>query len=939
MGTNGPTGVGYTTASQTITLYQNGTTTYSPTTTVTYTLSNQQYGLGTLEGLSSYVGTSFGSSINSSSNSSMTSTSVYQNMNGVSGPSNSMFSACNACGANTGIDVTTNKAISIFNSADALINSSGINQVALNSRVYYADLTLTFNRPVSNPVVHIVGMGGFVNYVRDSKLYHTGFSAEMDLASTQYSIGKLDGNSVFQVSGNQINNSATWLGSSSQGATDYGVTRYASTGSVVVYGTNITSVTFKIYLRGDGGRVTYTNGSSAPWGSYTPAWSIGASGQSTSGGNVSGDRFLVGVSLQKPVTVSGNVFNDPNGGNVNNSTGTTNFVPSGMYANLVDANGEIVSSSAVSTNGTYSITGVGEGTYSMWLSTTQGTQGQTAPAVSLPNTFQNTGEYNGTPNGGSDGTIDGKSASFTVSSSNITNINFGIKGPEVCDNGIDDDGDGLTDCDDADCGAISITNVSITGCIDQPFADVATLTVTVSWLTPTISNTIEVSILGKTEYINTSSTSSPANVTFQVPADGSTNNAITANFEGATCSDNDTYNAPASCSSDELKCSMLYICGDSKGADADAFDHGLMAYIDGINGNSFIQPALAKNVSGMGLYDVNNTSTLLSLDIDTFGIILVSATTWGDLSSTLKQALRDSEASIFLMLHDVLTDLGMSTNGWTAQQEHAYTNNTNQEQIYNFNNTNPRWDPIMGIGNYYPATADAYLWKDANNQSSQIQGIHFHYDASDNLSGVPATHGSRTFLGYMMDGVYWNNDTNGGATPVPQSQWFDPIKHLTQVGKYYLDNALQLAAMDCSVEICGDGLDNDFDGLVDCADSDCIPTISNVSTTALSCPPGVYNGQIVIAATGSGTLSYSITNVPSYQSSNTFSNLGPGQYTIRVKNDAGCTTTYTASVVMIDSSNCVEICNDGIDNDGDGLVDCDDPDCDDVGNANTIDNN
>lgn len=139
-------------------------------------------------------------------------------------------------------------------------------------------------------------------------------------------------------------------------------------------------------------------------------------------------------------------------------------------------------------------------------------------------------------------------------------------------------------------------------------------------------------------------------------------------------------------------------------------------------------------------------------------------------------------------------------------------------------------------------------------------------------------------------------------------------------------------------EICGDGLDNDGDGLIDCADSDCNPVISNASAITLSCPPGVNNGQIVITASGSGTLSYSITNVPSYQSSNTFSNLGPGQYTIRVKNDAGCESTYSSNPIVIDVPNCVEICNDGIDNDGDGLVDCDDTDCEGVGTGNTIDN-
>ena len=30
-------------------------------------------------------------------------------------------------------------------------------------------------------------------------------------------------------------------------------------------------------------------------------------------------------------------------------------------------------------------------------------------------------------------------------------------GVEICDNGLDDDGDGLTDCDDPDCGVSGLT--------------------------------------------------------------------------------------------------------------------------------------------------------------------------------------------------------------------------------------------------------------------------------------------------------------------------------------------------------------------------------------------------------------------------------------------------------------------------------------------------
>ena len=509
--------------------------------------------------------------------------------------------------------------------------------------------------------------------------------------------------------------------------------------------------------------------------------------------------------------------------------------------------------------------------------------------------------------------------------------------PEICNNGSDDDGDGLIDCLDPDCGIVNITNTIISSCIDQPYADVAKLDITISWSSaPTDS--IEVTIVGKTEYINTNSVTSPTTVSFMVPADGSTNNTITTNFKDKICTNTSTFNAPAACSNNQLTCSMLYICGDSKQSDADAFDHGLMQYIDGINGNAVLEPALAKNQSGMGLYDPNNPSTALSITLTDYDIILVSSTTWDDLSADLKTALKNTSASILLLLHDAVVDLGLGSSAWYSTQSHGYSDNTTQVQLYNFNNNNPRYDPLVGVVNYFSATADAYLWKDQWNMSSNGQGLFFHYDASDALTGVSASHGSRTFLGYYMDGVYWNNDTNGGAMPVPAAEWFDPIRHLTQAGKLYLDQAINLAAQSCTVEDCTNNQDDDGDGLIDCADPDCKPVITIVNVTQPTCI-NKMSGEIIITATGSGTLSYSITNETAWQASNTFSGLGVGQYTIRVKNDSGCETEYTSNPVVLDFGTCVEICNNGQDDDGDGLIDCDDPDCEDVGTGTNINNN
>ncbi|MEZ4959761.1 MAG: RICIN domain-containing protein [Saprospiraceae bacterium] len=121
-------------------------------------------------------------------------------------------------------------------------------------------------------------------------------------------------------------------------------------------------------------------------------------------------------------------------------------------------------------------------------------------------------------------------------------------------------------------------------------------------------------------------------------------------------------------------------------------------------------------------------------------------------------------------------------------------------------------------------------------------------------------------------------------------------------------------------ENCTDGIDNDGDGLVDCDDPDCGLSLTATPTDA-SC--GINDGQVTITASnGSSSYEYSANN-STWQASNVFSGLAPGTYTFYARNDNG---TCAASVDATVASGC-ELCTDGIDNDGDGLVDCNDPDC------------
>ena|GEM_PF-6054342 len=127
-------------------------------------------------------------------------------------------------------------------------------------------------------------------------------------------------------------------------------------------------------------------------------------------------------------SISGNVYDDGNGGNVDhyNSTGAPNSVPSTLYANLVDnATGKVTATSSVATVGTYSFSGIATGTYYVVLSTTNGTVGSTPPSASLPNGWVNTGAYNG-PSGTGNSGATGTSATFNNTSTGASDINFGI---------------------------------------------------------------------------------------------------------------------------------------------------------------------------------------------------------------------------------------------------------------------------------------------------------------------------------------------------------------------------------------------------------------------------------------------------------------------------------------------------------------------------------
>ncbi len=390
-GAGNPTGNGASASNQVI-RFQNNTNnpsgnsfaTYNPSLTATFSLSNQQYTLPSSQ-ISTTKGLSFGANLNASGVLAATSA-LFQPMNSISSPSNNNFTSSTAVTAGTGIDISSNKAVELFTSARALYNAGA----STGGRFYFADLTITFNQSVTNPIFQIVGLGGYYSSL--------GFTTELELQNSGVTLSKLSGSNEFNVTtGKKILNSANNPSSNTGSG--------GASGSVLATGSGITSLTFRIYMRGDGDEST--------WGSSSMH---------------AGDVWLIGVSLNAPVNLSGTVYNDADGLTDNKVDGTGTGKPGGtqLYANLLDNSDIVLTSVAINSNGTYTFSNVANNTnYVVQVSTTQGTSGQTAPSTSLQSGWINTGENigNGT---GNDGLVDGRIAA-SVSASNVINMNFGIE--------------------------------------------------------------------------------------------------------------------------------------------------------------------------------------------------------------------------------------------------------------------------------------------------------------------------------------------------------------------------------------------------------------------------------------------------------------------------------------------------------------------------------
>ncbi len=394
---SGPAGNGPTATPGASTFYKNtGTSTtfsaYTPGTTFQVSFSNQQYTSATTPGLT------VGAQNSGATASAIGADVLLQPMNSNGSPINSQYTSDPFGTPGTNFDVVNNYGYKI-NTDSYYQKTAG---AALNARNYYGDMTITFSRPVLNPVIHISGIGGSSNVTGSNYLgYYTEFEMSTANVSAGYTLTKLSGSTYFNVTTTKILNSSSTPTTSPGTASFYSsqtTGNNGSGGSVLINtnGISITSITFRVYLRGDGGV-----GSPNAWAGSTRA----------------GDGFLLSASLDI-FNITGNVFDDANGltDNTVNGTGTN---AEGLFANLIDANGNLVASSAVASGGTYSFSNMLTSAYNVIIATSS-----SATNSSSPSGWTFTGENIGT-SAGSDGTVDGKLA-VSLTSSSVSNANFGI---------------------------------------------------------------------------------------------------------------------------------------------------------------------------------------------------------------------------------------------------------------------------------------------------------------------------------------------------------------------------------------------------------------------------------------------------------------------------------------------------------------------------------
>lgn len=212
---------------------------------------------------------------------------IYVAMNDVGQPLNSYYTAPPSL-AGTGIEAESsnnaisNGAFSMFTSAEGIYAANSNAATGPNVSYYMGTVTFTFSRSVTNPTMQITGLGGNVNTNVDvNNSTFLVFSTEYELVNTGYTMQRLSGADPLVVTTDAVGSmpAGTWkiVNTFDPGVRtdlDGANGNLAGSGSVRIMGANITSLTFKVYLRGKTAAQKWSDIEQYVGDRYNIGWSV-----------------------------------------------------------------------------------------------------------------------------------------------------------------------------------------------------------------------------------------------------------------------------------------------------------------------------------------------------------------------------------------------------------------------------------------------------------------------------------------------------------------------------------------------------------------------------------------------------------------------------------------------------------------------------------------
>ncbi|MFK7774049.1 MAG: LamG-like jellyroll fold domain-containing protein [Saprospiraceae bacterium] len=369
--------------------------------------------------------------------------------------------------------------------------------------------------------------------------------------------------------------------------------------------------------------------------------------------------------------------------------------------------------------------------------------------------------------------------------------------------------------------------------------------------------------------------------------------------------------------------------------------------ISGIPADVTVTPSTIPTVPTVTVADNCDTSPIITYSVDSIpsGCQYIIQRIW---------EVEDNCSNIFRDTQSITVDVSLTATA-------SVTSDYNSQQI-SCNGANDGEASVIVSGDYYPFN---YSWSNADSDSilnavaagtytvtvtnsvgcittssviiTEPTALQIISKADTTMcAGEPYELTTTASGGTATYSYAWNNGLGAG-----QNHTVNPLVTttydvtVTDVNSCTITDQITVTIQVCT-EDCTDGIDNDLDGLLDCDDPDCAPIANNAtlntcdnSNMAGSGTFFLHDANPTVSSESGVMISYHPTLLDAQNGTNVlispYTSPDALVYSRVERISTGC---FSTSEITLDvGAKCPENCSNGIDDDGDGLIDCDDPDC------------